>query len=140
MRIDTAGYREVNPAIGEYRIRETRHAVGSHALRRTEIINLVLGGDRLGPARGGQERPAGLLRPAEPGRVPVQGHSPARDGYPMAGQAADEERLGILGSVRAGATSIGACVRSRRPGASIRPAGASGGKQPGNDQRSRGQA
>src|SRR6516162_1361609 len=49
MRIEAGGYREVNPAVGEYRVGELRHGVGSHALRRPQVVNLVLGGDRLGP-------------------------------------------------------------------------------------------
>jgi hypothetical protein len=49
MRIEAGGYREVNPTVGEYRVGELRHGVGSHALRRPQVVNLVLGGDRLGP-------------------------------------------------------------------------------------------
>ena len=101
MRIEAGRCREVNPTVGEYRIREFRHAVGSHALRRLQIVSLILVGDRLAPARVGLERPAGLLRPAEPGRVPV--HSAVRDGYPMGTQAADVQGLGVRASVQASA-------------------------------------
>ncbi len=39
---------EVNPTVAEYRIGEIRHAVGPHALRRPQVVGLILGGDDRG--------------------------------------------------------------------------------------------
>jgi hypothetical protein len=86
MYVEAGGYREVDPTVGENRIGEVRHTVCPHALRRLQVVNLVLGGDRLGPAQVGKERPAGLVRPAELGRVLVHSAASAHgeDGFAAA--------------------------------------------------------